>query len=103
MQKESFTIYKYRNISLASSFLVDSASESTSAFTVFWPKAISMISPGFTFTDAFAGLPLTDTLPASQASFATVRRLISRDTFKNLSNLITFKLCAAEFTIPFDC
>lgn len=33
-------------------------------------------------------LSLTRTLPASHASFATVRRLIRRDTFKYLSNLI---------------
>ena len=30
------------------------------------------------------------TFPASQASFAIVLRFISRDTFKNLSNLIFF-------------
>ena len=41
-----------------------------------------------TCTDALAGLSLTRTLPASHASFATVRRLIRRDTFKYLSNLI---------------
>jgi len=38
--------------------------------------------------DAFAVLPLIRTLPASQASFATVRLLISLETFKNLSSLI---------------
>ena len=38
--------------------------------------------------EAFATAPLIRTLPASQASFATVRRLIRRDTFKNLSSLI---------------
>ena len=48
----------------------------------------SMISPTFTFTDALAGFPFTMTRPASHASFATVRRLISRDTFKNLSSLM---------------
>ena len=37
-----------------------------------------------------AGLSLTRTLPASHASFATVRRLIRRDTFKYLSNLIFY-------------
>ena len=34
------------------------------------------------------GLPLIVTLPASQASLATVRRLMRRDTFKNLSKRI---------------
>jgi len=41
-----------------------------------------------TAADAFAVLPLIRTLPASQASFATVRLLISLETFKNLSSLI---------------
>lgn len=35
----------------------------------------------------------TSTRPASQASFATVRRLINLDTFKNLSNLIYLFSC----------
>ena len=35
------------------------------------------MSPVFTFRDAFAGLSLTRTLPASQASLATVLLLIS--------------------------
>ena len=42
--------------------------------------------------DALAGFPFTITRPASQASLATVLRLIRRDTFKNLSNLILFLL-----------
>ena len=44
------------------------------------------------FTDAFATLSLTKTRPASQASLATVRRLIKRDTFRYLSNLIIYLL-----------
>ena len=40
--------------------------------------------------DAFAGLSFTRTLPASHASFATVRRLISLDTFRYLSRRIIF-------------
>ncbi|CAG5142280.1 Uncharacterised protein [Streptococcus pneumoniae] len=35
-----------------------------------------------------AKIPLTLILPLSATSFATVRRLIIRDTFKYLSNLI---------------
>ena len=58
--------------------------------TVFVPNNISMISPALTFSDAFATFPLTSTRPLSQASLATVRRLIRRETFKNLSNLIIF-------------
>ena len=46
------------------------------------------ISRLYPVPDALAGLSLTRTLPASHASFATVRRLIRRDTFKYLSNLI---------------
>jgi hypothetical protein len=41
-----------------------------------------------TFTDALATLSLTSTRPASQASLATVLRLISREIFKYLSRRI---------------
>lgn len=75
-------------MSFASSFLVVSKSASTSTLTGLLPKAISMMSPTLTLTEAFASLPLTMTRPASHASFATVRRLIRRDTFKNLSQRI---------------
>jgi hypothetical protein len=51
---------------------------------------ISISSPTLTLAEAFAGLPLMETRPASHASFATVLRLISRETFKNLSSLIVF-------------
>ena len=60
----------------------------TLTFTVLVPNTISMMSPTFTLTEALAGLPFTMTRPASQASLATVRRLIRRDTFRNLSSLI---------------
>jgi hypothetical protein len=49
--------------------------------------------------DAFAGFPLIDTRPASQASFATVLRLIRRDTFKNLSSLIVIPSYPLPHTI----
>jgi len=39
------------------------------------PKEMEMISPSLTLADAFAGLSLISTLPLSQASLATVRRL----------------------------
>ena len=51
-------------------------------------KNESITSPALTAADAFPVLPLIRTLPASQASFATVRLLISLETFKNLSSLI---------------
>lgn len=51
-----------------------------------------MTSPSFTFKDAFAVFPFTSTLPASQASFATVRLLINRETFKNLSSLMNLSV-----------
>lgn len=80
--------HRYLNIFSASSFLDVSLTSSTSTFVWRDPNWIWMISPGFTFAEAFAALSLTRTLPASQASLATVLRLIRRDTFKNLSSLI---------------
>lgn len=44
--------------------------------------------PVLTFREALAGLSFTRTRPASQASLATVLRLIRRETFKNLSSLM---------------
>jgi hypothetical protein len=50
--------------------------------------ALLVRDAGFTCADAFAGFPLIETRPVSQASFATVRRLINRDTFRYLSSLM---------------
>ena len=72
----------------ASAFVVNSETLSTWTFSVLAPNCSSMTSPGFTSWDAFAVFPLTETCPQSQASLATVRRLISRDTFRYLSNLM---------------
>lgn len=47
-----------------------------------------MMSPGLTSAPGLATLPLSVTRPPEQASFATVRRLIMRDTFKYLSRRI---------------
>ena len=55
---------------------------------VLCPKAISIRSPTLTSYEARAGFPLTETRPASHASFATVLRFIRRDTFRYLSSLI---------------
>ena len=55
----------------------------TSTFSVLEAYSISMISPTF---NCFAGLalfPLTSTRPISETVFATVRRLINLETFKN--------------------
>ena len=79
---------RYLNISLASSFLTVSCTVSTSTLTSLFPKLMVIMSPTLTSTEAFATLSLIITRPASQASFATVRLLISLDTFKYLSNLI---------------
>ena len=89
-QKLQITIrnQRYLYILSTSSFLTVSFTSSTSTLTFLLPNWISIVSPVFTCTDALAGLSLTRTLPASHASFATVRRLIRRDTFKYLSNLI---------------
>ena len=91
-QKLQITIrnQRYLYILSTSSFLTVSFTSSTSTLTFLLPNWISMVSPVFTCTDALAGLSLTRTLPASHASFATVRRLIRRDTFKYLSNLIFY-------------
>ena len=51
-------------------------------FTLLVPNAISITSPTFTLTEAFAGFPFTITRPASHASFATVLLLIRREIFE---------------------
>ena len=81
--------YTYSNISFASSFFVESAIMVTLTFTVLLPKAISIISPTLTSVPALATLPFTMTLPASQASLATVLLLIILDTLRYLSSLIS--------------
>ena len=65
-----------------------SCTSRTSTLTSLLPKPIVILSPTLTSADAFAGRPLMVTLPASQASLATVRLFISLVTFKYLSNLI---------------
>ena len=72
-------------MSAASSFRFDSSTLRISAFTVRFPNATSITSPTFTSADAFAGRPFTVTLPASQASFDTVRLLMILETFRYLS------------------
>ena len=81
-------LYMYRNSSFASSFLTVSCTSRISTFVSLLPNWIVRMSPTLTFADALAGLSLMSTRPASHASFATVRRLMMRDTFKNLSSLI---------------
>ena len=69
----------------ASLFVACSSTETTSTRTRRSPKASSMRSPGFTSCEALATLPLTLTRPPSQASLATVRRLMRRETLRYLS------------------
>ena len=76
------------NISTASAFLVLSSKARTRTRTTLAPKEMAISSPTFTSYDALAGRPFTETWDASQASFATVRRLMIRETFKNLSKRI---------------
>ena len=57
-------------------------------FPVRLPKRISSVSPVFTSAPGLAVRPFRLTRPPEQASFATVRRLMMRDTFRNLSSLI---------------
>ena len=68
-------------MSAASSFLTVSAMLKTSALTSLLPNWIVILSPTLTLADALAGLSFMNTLPASQASFATVRLFMSLDTF----------------------
>ena len=75
-------------ISSALSFVVYSDIFIISNFTVLFPKVISTTSPTETSFEGFAGLPFTETWEEAHASFATVRRFISRETLRNLSNLI---------------
>ena len=56
-----------------------------------------MMSPGLTSAEALAILPLSVTLPLSQASLATVRLLISLEILRYLSSLI---LCASKIEKP---
>jgi hypothetical protein len=62
------------------------------------PKPISKISPGFTSVPGLATLPFNVTLPALVTSLAKVRRLIKRETFKNLSSLIFILSSPKDFT-----
>ena len=51
----------------------------------------------------FCRSSVDQTLPASQASFATVRLLISLETFKNLSSLIVISPFADKKKLPQKC
>src|SRR5215470_17888633 len=51
---------------------------------------MSNSSPTFTTCDAFTARPPSSMRPASRASFASVRRLASRESLRNLSSLMIF-------------
>ena len=72
----------------ASSFFVLSFISSTFTSSNLLPKRISTWSLTFKSVELLAKIPFTLILPLSATSFATVRRLIIRYTFKYLSNLI---------------
>ena len=72
----------------ASSFFVLSFISSTFTSNNLFPKRISTWSSTFKSVELLAKIPFTLILPLSATSFATVRRLIIRDTFKYLSNHI---------------
>ena len=78
-------------ISPASSLRTLSLSESTLALSTLWPNLTSTTSPSLTSAPALHTRPFSDTRSFSQASFATVLRFMIRDTFKNLSILISYK------------
>ena len=88
--KEIYHCRKYapqsrRYIFSADCFVWCSSTDKTSNVMALLPKETLTTSPTFTSLDGFATLPLISILPPSQASAATVRLLITLDTFKNLS------------------
>src|SRR5699024_3670893 len=76
--------------SVAVSFFTCSFKRSTLMVNFFCAKRISNKSPSARVADAFAGVPFTLIRPSPAICFAKGRRLIIRDTFKNLSNLIVY-------------
>src|SRR5699024_5076900 len=76
--------------SIAVSFFTCSFKRSTLMVNFFCAKRISNKSPSARVADAFAGVPFTLIRPSPAICFAKGRRLIIRDTFKNLSNLIVY-------------
>ena len=73
------------NMVLASSALMKSTIFKMRTFVCFSPNPMQIISPSFTVVEALATLSFKVILPLLQASVATVRRLIRRLIFKNLS------------------
>src|SRR5699024_780240 len=73
---------------VASSFFTCSFTCSTFTVKVVCPKYIVIKSPTSIMTEGFATWSFTLILPCSAISFANGRRLIIRDTFKNLSKRI---------------
>src|SRR5699024_7513283 len=76
--------------SVAVSFFTCSFKRRTLMVNFFCAKRISNKSPSARVADAFAGVPFTLIRPSPAICFAKGRRLIIRDTFKNLSNLIVY-------------
>ena len=80
----SITLY----ISEADCLVCLSSVFSTSKVRELLPKETVTVSPGLTSLAGFAGLPLISMRPPEQASAATVRRFMTRETLRNLSILI---------------
>ncbi|GAT35638.1 ribosomal RNA binding protein involved in 50S [Listeria monocytogenes] len=86
-------------ISVACSFFAFSSRRSIFAVTILGPKRITSSSPDFTLVPGFAVTPFTAMRPFSATSFATVRLLISRDTFKYLSNRMVVAILFTYFIL----
>lgn len=77
-----------RYISEADCLVCFSSTLRTSKVRELLPKETVTVSPGLTSLAGFAGLPLISMRPPEQASAATVRRFMTRETLRNLSILI---------------
>ena len=91
-----------RYIVSALCFVWRSSVDSTSKDIELLPKVTVTTSPTFTSFAGLTTLPLISIRPPSHASCATVRLLITLDTFKNLSILIR-KLYYAARDFSIEC
>ncbi len=87
-----------RYISEADCLVCFSSVFSTSKVRELLPKETVTVSPGLTSLAGFAGLPLISMRPPEQASAATVRRFMTRETLRNLSILIFSPVVSPPFS-----
>ena len=90
----SITLY----ISEADCLVCFSSTLRTSKVRELLPKETVTVSPGLTSLAGFAGLPLISMRPPEQASAATVRRFMTRETLRNLSILIFSPVVSPPFS-----